>query len=277
MLLLGFNNNTVDASRYAHVGYANDTDCSSTAAGKFNTSCRFNGLTSIISYNGSALNLNQSFTISLWVNASQYVSLSRPLIKGTSASFNYMLSPDAEGDNMRCRVNNATGVIAVSDPSTFSLGTPIYFACSSNTSHLLLYRNGALIAVTNLGANLIFDSGNLTIGRESTGINPWNGSIDEVRIWNRTLSNAEINSSYQAEFFRFGANFTMLKEGNYTYSIDANNSLGTRNLTVNMYFIVNNTYKPYLPDVDMNFCFTSICTNCTQALGWNTSCQRVIG
>ena len=62
----------------------------------------------------------------------------------------------------------------------------------------------------------------------------YNGTIDEVRIYNHALSSQEIWLHYQSEFqkygsseYRFYANITNLSLGTYTYYAWANDTVGT--------------------------------------------------
>jgi len=66
----------------------------------------------------------------------------------------------------------------------------------------------------------------------------FNGTIDEVRIWNRALSEEEINASYNAGLYRLYHNFTNEPDGTYTYTayvqdISSNvNQTETRTITI---------------------------------------------
>ena len=68
--------------------------------------------------------------------------------------------------------------------------------------------------------------------------NEFNGTLDEVMIFNRVLTPEEINASYQAGTYRLYKNFTDLSDGTYDYTahvIDAGgnvNSTETREVTV---------------------------------------------
>ena len=78
---------------------------------------------------------------------------------------------------------------------------------------------------------------NLNIGRRGSGSSFYfNGSIDEVRIYNRSLSADEIKMHYQSEFqryssneWRFYNNITNLANGAYTYYGWANDTAGNSN------------------------------------------------
>lgn len=70
----------------------------------------------------------------------------------------------------------------------------------SSTGNISLYLNGTIID-SDLGANNSFNLSGKTfdIGRTTYGGNfqTWNGTIDEVRIYNRTLDSSEIEELYQ--------------------------------------------------------------------------------
>ncbi|MCK4429252.1 MAG: hypothetical protein KAU95_02660, partial [Candidatus Aenigmarchaeota archaeon] len=81
---------------------------------------------------------------------------------------------------------------------------------------------------------------NLTIGRKSDSVSYlFNGTIDEVRIYNRALTDDEIHHHYQSEFqkynstqYRFYDNVTNLTDGIYNYFGWANDSAGNSNYTI---------------------------------------------
>lgn len=100
-----------------------------------------------------------------------------------------------------------------------------------NGSEIGLYINGTLVNSTAYNDAIDFNEYNLTIGKNFSGI------IDEVRIWNRSLSQEEISASYNCSGY-LENNFTGLSEGNYSYyafAIDTegnNYTTATRNVTV---------------------------------------------
>lgn len=61
------------------------------------------------------------------------------------------------------------------------------------------------------------------IGRRSDASTQgfWNGTIDEVKIWNRAVSEQEINASFNAGSYRLYSNFTNLSNGEYNYEATA--------------------------------------------------------
>jgi hypothetical protein len=68
-----------------------------------------------------------------------------------------------------------------------------------NNSNMKLYINGNLAGERTIGSITIFNNNQiLTIGAWDLGyLRHWNGTIDEVRVYNRALTNEEILSHYQ--------------------------------------------------------------------------------
>jgi len=69
-----------------------------------------------------------------------------------------------------------------------------------NGSALNLYLDGALVHNQAGSGSISDNSGNLRIGKDGTGLGPafFNGLIDDIRIYNRALSAAEIQAIYNA-------------------------------------------------------------------------------
>jgi hypothetical protein len=72
-----------------------------------------------------------------------------------------------------------------------------FIAFTYNGSHMIGYLNGALISSSPSTLSLISTGTPLTIGKTSDGTDFFNGTIDEVRIYNRALSEEEIKFLYQ--------------------------------------------------------------------------------
>jgi len=68
-------------------------------------------------------------------------------------------------------------------------------------------------------------------GKAFIGSSTFNGTIDEVQIWNHALSEEEINASYNTGVYRLYHNFTNLTEGTYTYTAYAQDLAGNVNQT----------------------------------------------
>ena len=61
--------------------------------------------------------------------------------------------------------------------------------------------------------------------------NSFNGTIDDVQIYNRALTPEEINATYNANLYQYERNFTGLSEATYTYKAYAQDLGGNINMT----------------------------------------------
>jgi len=108
-------------------------------------------------------------------------------------------------------------------------------------------------------------SGTLRIGDYYHGGYRFDGTIDEVRVYNRTLSDGEVYQQYLSNLYKhssdsweFTANETPLAPGTYAYLACANDSFGSSNCTelrtLNISFVPapNISFVPPTPDNGTN-------------------------
>ena len=88
--------------------------------------------------------------------------------------------------------------ITVCQPSPLPINTWTHLAVTYNGSTLTLYRNGVAVATSNVSGTLSPTTGTLQIGASQFG-EYFKGLIDEVRIYNRALSDTEIQALYQQD------------------------------------------------------------------------------
>jgi hypothetical protein len=75
-----------------------------------------------------------------------------------------------------------------------SLNTWTYLAATYDGSKLRMYVNGALVRTTNVSGNIVETTGVLRIGGDSMWGEYFQGRIDEVRIYNQTLTQSQIQT-----------------------------------------------------------------------------------
>ena len=86
----------------------------------------------------------------------------------------------------------------VCQPSPLPTNTWTHLAVTYNGSTLTLYRDGVAVATSTVSGTLSPTSGTLQIGGSQFG-EYFKGLIDEVRIYNRALSDTEIQTIYQQD------------------------------------------------------------------------------
>jgi fibronectin type 3 domain-containing protein len=190
-----------DASGHGITGTINGATWAT--AGKYGKALSFNGSTSYVDLgNPTSLQLTGSMTLSAWINAAANPADDGQIVakSNDSTGWQFKTSPDTGTHTFGVAVSNASGAhIQRYSALTRSLNTWYHVAAvyDATAQTLNIYVNGALNngsllggAVPNVQANAAV---NVNIGRRTGGYY-FNGLIDEVRIYNRALSLAEIQS-----------------------------------------------------------------------------------
>jgi hypothetical protein len=145
--------------------------------------------------NGSSLRIfGSSFTISIWVKTSAIKQWAGFYVRSGNAYAQYVMS--ASGSQ---RVETLVGVFNSNTPITN--GNWHHIAVTYNTTdsnRIIFYLDGR---ADGSQTGISFAAGtteNYFIGVERTLTVFFNGLIDEVRIYNRALSDAEIQALYNA-------------------------------------------------------------------------------
>ncbi|MFH1802713.1 MAG: LamG domain-containing protein, partial [archaeon] len=145
---------------------------------------------------------------------------------------------------------HGTNVAAVNDPELFQedVWTFVAVVYDAQGENLTLYKNGNAVSFSSVDITI----GSLTpllssIFVGSAGIVgfEWNGSIDEVLIFNRSLSGDEIQSLYNASQYQYNHNFTDLGLGSYAFEGHGVNGAGTKASTGLRTVIVQEAGDPF--------------------------------
>ncbi|NOR85765.1 hypothetical protein GQ473_06630 [archaeon] len=219
-----------DWSSYGNNGTC--TNCPTAVAGKFNGALEFDGIDDFVGIsNSNNLKISGPITIMAWVYVdSVYGDGSRIIDKISSgANEGYALS-----------LANPTTVIAnfagLSDWSVTATTANMiskwsYITGTYNNSDICIYVNGENKNCESSTGSISIGDDNIYVGDAVNYIRPFNGTIDEVKIWNRALSEQEIKASYDAGLYRLEANFTNLADKTYKYTAYVQDELGNINQT----------------------------------------------
>jgi chitodextrinase len=165
-----------------------------TSAGKFGNALLFNGSSSVVTVNdSSSLHLTNSMTLEAWVNPSTVTSAWRDVIyKGND---NYFL----EGTSDRSSVpagggtfGSAGGLVVAS--SSLVANTWAHLALTYDGAALRLYVNGVQVSSVAQTGSILTSTNPLQIGGDNIFGQYFAGTIDEVRIYNMALSQAQVQS-----------------------------------------------------------------------------------
>jgi hypothetical protein len=166
------------------------------AAGKIGQAFSFNGFSSFVQTPHSpGLNLTSQISILAWININSTGtnSAARVLDKHTfSSSDGYHLLVATN------RLQMKLGSVIINGRTTLPLNTFALAAGTFDGTSLKLYINGVLD--TNLNSSLVIPTNAvaLRLGADLAGGSAFKGLIDEVMLFNRALSAAEIQSVYNA-------------------------------------------------------------------------------
>jgi len=181
------------------------------SSGQFGKAVTFDGSTSYTSVGAtSAANGITSYSVSAWVNlASSTVTEQFVFARGSSNTYNgqLYLYVNAHEINLDVESVNTAHVTASSSAVIINTNTWYYVTATVDGSNAYIYVNGVLNSTTALsgGATALMTAGTAydnqtTIGAQTfssfTPQNMLNGSIDDVRFYSRTLSQAEITQLY---------------------------------------------------------------------------------
>lgn len=203
------NGNADDASGQGNHGVAYSTTAVPDRFGNPDSAIGFDGSNTLIRIPASAsLTLNESLTISAWVRWQTNAYGSGMIAwHGDSrvACDPYVLNIVNNKAQFRSDVADGqtvlaadSGVAVASDEWTFIVGVK---QVSADGVILRVFLNGELSGSTNCSRNIEYDTSGMTtaIGAVDWGLGAshfFSGAIDEVRIYNRALSSAEIKGLY---------------------------------------------------------------------------------
>lgn len=237
-----------DISSYSNNGSA-EGNAAQTSAGYYGKAFTFDGDSDYVDVNpGNGLILNQSATISAWIYikglASGYGNTI--FMKGDGvawANLHYILFEYDGSDKMHLSVSDGSSALGGSGPQTATLSENQWhhIVATWNSSHKCIYTNGSLseCVQSSIMPKSTMSGCVAKIGVTYATSYDFNGTIDEVLIFNRSLSANEILSLYnQTSYYH---NFTSLSKRAHTFTGYAVDKAGNKNQTETRTVIQNNT------------------------------------
>ena len=165
------------------------------AQGVFSSGLTFNGIDSSVSVpHNATLNLSSAGTIEAWVKLNSLGRWHGVIAKGfvnSDRDHNYALEVN-DSNRVRCILGNGLSGQVLDSTITMTTGQFRHLACTWDGASLSLYVDGVLNAETSLDSTPAGNTAPLSIGQFGGASDPLHGTIDEVRIYQRALSQAEI-------------------------------------------------------------------------------------
>jgi glucose/arabinose dehydrogenase/fibronectin type 3 domain-containing protein len=189
----GFGLTTADAS--GNNNTATISGASWTPLGRFGYALSFNGSGSTASIAASpSLSLSSGMTLSAWINPSASQSGWRTIAQRQTDA--YFLNASSDAGPLRPAGGGTLGgsTVYTAGPTANPVGAWTYQALTYDGSTLRLYINGTQIASRAQTGAIQASSSPLWIGGNQPYGEFFNGLIDEVRVYNRALTQAELQS-----------------------------------------------------------------------------------
>jgi hypothetical protein len=160
-----------------------------TTSGKYGKAISFNGTSALVSVpNSPLLQLRTVMTLEAWINPSRLTGIWRDVIyKGND---NYYL--EADSTSAKPALGGTFGGSPHFGREPLRSNTWTHLAGTYDGATLRLYANGAQVSSRAQTGPIAISTNPLQIGGDSTYGQYFQGTIDEVRVYNRALSAAEI-------------------------------------------------------------------------------------
>ncbi len=161
----------------------------------------FNGTDEYVSSNYNSIFDQSVYSFSLWIKNTQNNVNSDKGVLCADASGSRGFALQQNGQKLKWDSNISGGSSQLLDADFFdTTATWIHCVVTYDGSNLKMYKNGQLQETVSSGAsNMNANSNNLTIGNNpfTTG-RFFSGDIDEVAIWNSSLSSCDVAGIYDA-------------------------------------------------------------------------------
>jgi hypothetical protein len=194
-----FSGNTSDSSGNGNNGVNNGCVYAADQFGDVNRALSFNGTSNYVQLPFSSTSLSSSFSFTAWVD---WLNVSSdPFVAGifsndvdTSRGILIGITPSTQ--QLYTQVYTTVGSYAYYDGPQIIPNSWEFISVTYSGDSLKIYKNGSLIAKKNL-LGTIGGGLNLQIGHNTYTSRYFGGYLDEVRIYNRALNDAEIQTLYQ--------------------------------------------------------------------------------
>jgi hypothetical protein len=175
------------------------------AAGKHGNGLSFDGVNDYLTApNSPSLDISgNELTLSMWIDPTG--STGDQVVLGkhwnatmTSPYYQYGLELDSNGRVPVFQIGTGSGVQAVSMGSALAVNQWSHLAVVFNGSTAAFYVNGALVATRNLASGITARGNPLRIGADASTQQFYKGLLDDVRLYGRALTPAEVQSDMSA-------------------------------------------------------------------------------
>lgn len=190
-------NQVLDSSGYDNHGTVNGATLVP-AAGleQLGNALSFNGVSDYVTVADSAsLDFTGAFSMSYWVKFNSVATEQWLVSKGGGWNRAGFFSTIYSSGNLRFGMGNGAAEVTA-DNGGFTTDTWYHIVMTYDGTTMRAYSNGILLPNTNTNSYSYGNDFPVSIGRSDNNNIPFNGLLDEVRIYERALSAVEIQKHY---------------------------------------------------------------------------------
>jgi hypothetical protein len=167
-----------------------------TTAGKFGKALSFNGSSGLVSIaDAASLDFTSAMTIEAWVRPTTRSNWDTVVMKGYGSTGRaYALYAGDKNGRPAASVRISSSERSTAGSSALALNTWSHVAMTYGGGRLRVYVNGVQVASSSVTGSIRTSSDPVTIGGSTVWGRWFAGQIDEVRIYNRALSQTEIQN-----------------------------------------------------------------------------------
>ena len=189
---------TADASGKGNHGVI--TEATRTASGYFGNALKFDGFNDWVTVNdSSSLDLSSGLTLEAWVNPAVAMSGWKTILMKEQSTSNevYYLSANSDSNKPVTGQWISGSVKPLSGVSSLAPNTWWHLTATYDGQTQRLYVNGVKVSERAQTGSIQTSSSAMHIGGNSIWGEYFQGTIDEVRIYNRALSSTEVDTDYK--------------------------------------------------------------------------------
>jgi hypothetical protein len=187
----GTGTTTADASGGGNTGMLSGP--SWTTSGRFGSALQFDGVNDLVTIaDAASLDLSTGMTVEAWVNPDVLSGWRTVVLKEAPSGLAYALYANDNLPRWAGYINTGGPDLSAKSSSALPLNVWSHVAVTYEGTTIRLYQNGTQVGTQAATGRIIATSGVLRIGGNTVWPEWFAGRIDEVRIYNRALTPAEI-------------------------------------------------------------------------------------
>ena len=188
----GVGSTAADASGHGNAGTISGATWN--AGGRFGSALSFNGTNSWVTVaDAASLDLTTGMTLEAWIKPTALSSWRTVVMKETPGDLAYVLYGYDNAPRPAAYIS-VSGQVSTSGGAAPALNAWTHLAATYDGASLRLFTNGVLVSTTAKTGAMVTSANPLRIGGNGVWGEYFSGLIDEVRVYNRALSQAEIQT-----------------------------------------------------------------------------------